>query len=293
MGRYVLRRGFTALEAVVVIFAVLLLLGILSVVIDGGVLGRRRGCGHPQLRDSTQLRGIHQAMVVWAQNNKDRYPLPSVIDANNDTVAEPGTAKDTTNNILSMLVWNGSVGTEMLISPQEASGKIALYDTYEFENPSGAVNPAKALWDPKLRADFTGKEPGHVSYGHLLPSGARLDQWNNSFNAETAIVGNRGPRVTAVTYDGKGVAKPVVDEQSVTMLIHGSRVRWEGNVAYNDNHVEFLNSVKAGKYKTAAGAEREDVLFWDEPDDAAGTNAFLGIYTGAGDSPSAFKTIWD
>jgi hypothetical protein len=290
MERLVLRRGFTVVDLVVLVISGALIVGVIALVLPS--MGRTH-CGNPQLKDSTQVRGIHQAMVVWAQNNRDQYPLPSVIDANNDTVAEIGTAKDTTNNILSMLIYNGSIGTEMLISPGEASGQIQLYDTYEFEKPSGALNPEKAMWDPKLRADFTAKEPAHNSYAHLLPSGARLGQWNNNFNQDVVILGNRGPRVTAVTYDGKGVAKPALDEQSVTMLIHGSRVKWEGNVAFNDNHVEFLSSVAAGKYKTAAGAERQDVLFYDEPDDAGGTNAFLGIYIGAGGSPPEFKTIWD
>ena len=45
------------------------------------------------------------------------------------------------------------------------------------------LNPEKAMWDPKLRADFTATEPAHNSYGHLLPSGARLGQWNNSFSS--------------------------------------------------------------------------------------------------------------
>ena len=54
------------------------------------MMGRPHHEGGRLVKDSTQIRGIHQGMVLWAQNNKDQYPLPSVIDAHNDTVADQG-----------------------------------------------------------------------------------------------------------------------------------------------------------------------------------------------------------
>jgi hypothetical protein len=291
MARIAVRRGFTVIDLIVVVFSIGLL-GAVVVLITAPAMAPR-GCGSRQLRDSMQVRGIHQAMVVWAHNNKDQYPLPSLIDVENATVAEEGAAKDTTANILSMLVYNGSIGNEMLFSPAEASGSISLCETYEFEQPKGAVDPAKAQWDPKLRADFTSGEGGHVSYAHLLPSGERLKKWGNSFNADDAILGNRGPQVYSVTYDKRGLASPVLDQNSTTHLIHGSRVKWEGNIAFNDNHVEFVNEPKAGTFVTGAGAKREDLLFYDEPDDASARNHVLSIFIKAGPALSDFKPIWD
>jgi hypothetical protein len=292
MARFVLRRGFTVFDLI----AVLGVLGVAGVLLVGIMLPSIGGtrCGSTQLRDSTQVRGIHQAMVVWAQNNKDRYPLPSEIDVENTTVAEEGSAKDTTANILSMMVYNGSIGTEMLYSPAEANGSVSVLDTYEFDLPKAAVNPAKAFWDPALKAGLRPEEPGHISYAHLIPHGERLRKWNNSFNAEDVIVGNRGPQVASVQYGKRGEATPVyANYQSVTFLIHGSRAKWEGNVAFNDNHVEFLNEPKAGRYKLAGGSEREDVLFYDEPDDDAGVNKYMGMFTKAGAKREEFKAIWD
>jgi hypothetical protein len=292
MARLVVRRGFTIVELGVLV----LVIGLALAVLVGIVLPaqRTKGCGGRHLKDSTQIRGIHQAMIVWAQNNRDLYPLPSIADAAGDTLDMPAEQKDTTANILSLLVYIGSIGTEMLYSPAEANGNIQVYETYEFERPTGTVNPATALWDPKLRADFTGPNPGHISYAHLLPHGPRLQKWNNSFNAEDVIVGNRGPQIAAVKYDAKGIAAPVfANNQSNTFLIHGGRATWEGNMAFNDNHVEFLTSVKAGKYTLADGSERVDVLFYDEPEDAAGLNHFLGIFTRAGAKSEDFRAIWD
>lgn len=79
---------------------------------------------------------------------------------------------------------------------------------------------------------------------------------------------------------------------SNTLLIHGTKNKWEGQV---DNHVDFglQEWVEGGTYTDAAGKKWTDLLFYDEPDDAAGTNAFLGIFIKAGPERKDFKAIWD
>jgi type II secretory pathway pseudopilin PulG len=85
-------RGITAIELVVVIVIAIVAVGVLL-----PYLGRTR-CGSRQLRDSTQVRGMHQGLVFWRQSNSDDYPLPSLIDRKNETVAAQDRAKDTTAN---------------------------------------------------------------------------------------------------------------------------------------------------------------------------------------------------
>jgi prepilin-type N-terminal cleavage/methylation domain-containing protein len=245
-----IRKAFTLIELLVVIAIIALLIGILL-----PALGKARQSAR-QLKDSTQVRGLHQGMVTWAQNNSDEYPMPSRVDRANYVIADPGATntqrKDLTRHIFSMLIFNGTVSTEIFLNPAEASGVVRLYDAYEFDQPAGAITPVQATWDPKFRGTpidqalgtSLATDPGNNSYGHNTPFGKRKAKWSNSFSASECVVGNRGP---VFTLTGTGATRQwnlltgsPYGEQSITLLIHGSRVKWEGNEAFNDNHVEFL-----------------------------------------------------
>ena len=61
-------RGFTLIELLVVISIIGLLIGILL-----PALGTARNTAR-QMQGSTQVRGIQQGMVIFAQGNNGRYP---------------------------------------------------------------------------------------------------------------------------------------------------------------------------------------------------------------------------
>jgi hypothetical protein len=94
--------------------------------------------------------------------------------------------------------------------------------------------------------------------------------------------------------------RPIVslaNPRSITLGMMGDATWWSGNVAFNDNHVEFLSKHLAhGKPygpKVARGAPRPDVLFYDEPGDAEHANAYLGIWRKAGETVGEWAGNWD
>lgn len=250
-----------------------------------------------QLKDATAIRGITQAMIVWSNNNKEQYPLPSKCDLTNTTVAVEGRAKDTTANIFSILIFNGAIPTEMCISAAEVNRKIRQDDDYTFTNPPTAVKPEDALWDPAFNADFMKRPGGNLSFAHLQPSDERLSMWSDTFQANHAILGNRGPAIAKVEVDeATGSARVQLRrEKSKTFRIHGPDSSWEGNIAYNDGHVSFETTYAPEdvKYTDTQDRPRPDVLFFDEKDAKEGTNAMLGIWRKAGAKAGEFGGIWD
>jgi hypothetical protein len=202
---------------------------------DGGVRKDER-----RRMDQVHMRGIMVGCTVWAQNNLDRYPLPSVIDKTDQTVAEKGAAKDTSANIMSLLIFNGFVPVEILVSPVERNPSIRVCQGYALDMPKTAVNPANAAWDPAFSVDFTNGKTGGLSYAHLQPTAGRKARWSNTFVSTEATITMRGPQVSSVVQNEDGSVTPnFANPASLTFGMYGDGSGWSGNVGFNDNHVAF------------------------------------------------------
>jgi hypothetical protein len=312
-------RGFTLVEVAAVVATVGVLGGLVAISADPPPRGLQGGGGFlealaasrqsaRQLKDATQLRAIHQGMVMWAQNNNDEYPLPSRIDRANHTTADEGRAKDTTANIFSIMVFSGLITTETLISPLEKNRSVRNYRDYAYDSPRGAVNARLAHWDPKMQAGLSKDSRGHISYAHLQPAAGRLAKWSNTFVATDYVLSNRGPEMQAVEQNEDGtVTVRLANTDSLTLRFAGAEDTWDGHIVGSDNHVEFASSRYADgrqlpapraqdgmpRYKAKDGKAWRDVLFFDEADDPETSNLFLGMFTKAGEKPADFNAIWD
>ncbi len=261
-------RAFTLIELLVVIAIIALLVGILL-----PALAKARQSAR-QIKCATQVRNVVQAMQIWAQSNRDKYPTPSVVDISNQTIGGGSAtnfgSKDNTGNVLSLLIFNAAITPEICVTPSEVSGSVSAITNYQNSSPSTAATPANALWDPKFRGAPASVESGvanrdtavntpnsNNSYANLVFSfQGRTSKWSNNYSATDAVFGNRGPLFTGQSTSGTtGQAAPfptgtggwqllassTFGDQSQTLQIHGGRNTWEGNIGYNDGHVNFEN----------------------------------------------------
>jgi len=220
-----------------------------------------------------------QAMVIFAGNNKDNYPLPSRVDRNDKTISSDNLnspqEKNTTGNIFSILIAQGVIESSLGFSPVEL-GNYDEYTDYEFDTPCGGVDgqiqdqASEAIWDPNFKAtpedlgaddgemgssciDNYDALPGGFSYAHIPPFAFRRPQWSNTFDALEPALANRGP-VYELDGSGETGTWSLIDDSgatadgmtplgknSVTLAMNGNRTEWAGNIGFNDAHVEFFN----------------------------------------------------
>jgi prepilin-type N-terminal cleavage/methylation domain-containing protein len=258
------RKGFTLIELLVVISIIALLIALLLPALTAARRAAR------QMENSARIRGIHQAMVVFAQSNRSHFPG---VKSNGDVA---GSADLT--NIYGFEQTTGSGGT----SPRT---RFEILVRGEYFGPDFVMSPgeSKPLWLGPGSNTIMGRnmmsyavvqlapQPGNADTGGGTPAanGSPLDptflrngEWRDTTNSLAPVVTDRN-----IWQDASGAMteNALNRAQSIWTTNQGD---WRGSVGWNDNHVTFETSQIVSQTQYGRGRiAQDDALFLPNTND--------------------------
>jgi prepilin-type N-terminal cleavage/methylation domain-containing protein len=228
------KRGFTLIELLVVIAIIALLVGILLPALNKARAKAKR------VKDATQIAQVHKSWLVAARDYEGKFPTPGLIDrlpingVNTPGRGEEDLNQNSSSRMYSVCIMQNYFSPELLICPTEPNGNVAVKSNYNFEAYK-PLDPDDQYWDSGFRTLLVPSGVCHSSYAHSpLAAERKQKQWQESLDSKYAIVGNRGVI--------NGSLLPNDYYGSVTLETHGGKKVWRGNVCYNDNHMELLET---------------------------------------------------
>jgi type II secretory pathway pseudopilin PulG len=242
----------------VVISIIALLIGILLPALGAARRQARK------MQNSTQVRGIHQQLVVFANGNAQFFPGRTTTGANKPAITASATqygaaapAANTQNAIsLAIMLNNEAFAPDYLISPLENSA------LQQAPGMSTANNSASIEIAAPKSGSITIATP-NSSYAFIewynagLTSPSRRDEWFTTQNGLCPVVADRQ----------KLIATNLVTTSVHVSTVTNTSANWEGHIAWNDNSTRYegtgLIEGTALKVGTLQGDSTMDDIFVD------------------------------
>jgi len=205
------KQAFTLIELLVVIAIIALLVGILL-----PALGAARRTART-LQNGTQVRGIHQAMVMFSNNNNTWYPGYN----------EDGGIIQAPTNPYQLTGVGANAGAHAAVRLREMLDD-RLFDGAYMVSPAEVGEPhtnnAYNLNNKHAKLGFS------YALLNILDNGRRTDEWRDTTHGRAVVISDR--LISDLEMGGRRYRSVHTDPAEST-------TDWKGSIGYNDNHVDF------------------------------------------------------